>query len=76
LSNVFRPPHPPLSPDYGGEDKGEGVYRDANVCSIIYAKVNNPVVALNLMFVIIKPLPMGWRTLTQCHSPDHSKGDF
>jgi len=41
LSNVFRPPHPPLSPDYGGEDKGEGVYRDANVCSIIYAKVNN-----------------------------------
>jgi len=40
LSNVFRPPHPPLSPDYGGEDKGEGVYRDANVCSIIYAKVN------------------------------------
>ena len=36
LSNVFRPPHPPLSPDYGGEDKGEGVYRDANVCSIIY----------------------------------------
>jgi hypothetical protein len=25
LSNVFRPPHPPLSPDYGGEDKGEGV---------------------------------------------------
>ena len=41
LSNVFRPPHPPLSPDYGGEDKGEGVYRAANVCSIIYAKVNN-----------------------------------
>jgi len=21
----LRPPHPPLSPDYGGEDKGEGV---------------------------------------------------
>jgi len=25
LSNLLRPPHPPLSPDYGGEDKGEGV---------------------------------------------------
>jgi len=21
----LHPPHPPLSPDYGGEDKGEGV---------------------------------------------------
>lgn len=25
LSNFLRPPHPSLSPDYGGEDKGEGV---------------------------------------------------
>ena len=25
MSNLLRPPHPPLSPDYGGEDKGEGV---------------------------------------------------
>ena len=22
---MLRPPHPPLSPEYGGEDKGEGV---------------------------------------------------
>jgi hypothetical protein len=22
---LLRPPHPPLSPEYGGEDKGEGV---------------------------------------------------
>jgi len=25
LRNLLRPPHPPLSPAYGGEDKGEGV---------------------------------------------------
>ncbi len=25
LSILLHPPHPPLSPDYGGEDKGEGV---------------------------------------------------
>jgi hypothetical protein len=24
LSILLDPPHPPLSPDYGGEDKGEG----------------------------------------------------
>jgi hypothetical protein len=25
LSILLHPPHPPLSPDHGGEDKGEGV---------------------------------------------------
>jgi len=25
LINLLRPPHPPLSPESGGEDKGEGV---------------------------------------------------
>ena len=24
LSILLHPPHPPLSPDYGGEDQGEG----------------------------------------------------
>jgi len=31
LSILLHPPHPPLSPDYGGEDKGEG---GANVMTI------------------------------------------
>jgi hypothetical protein len=35
---LLNPPHPPLSPDYGGEDKGEGVFcklppYDVNACT-------------------------------------------
>ena len=35
-----------------------------------------PVVALNAAFVIIKPLPIQERTLTQCHLLDYTNGDF
>jgi len=35
-----------------------------------------PIVALNSAFIIMKPLLMDGRALTQCHSLDHSKGDF
>ena len=41
LSIFLHPPHPPLSPDYGGEDKGEGVSCDGNLRSVIDVKVNN-----------------------------------
>ena len=56
LSILLHPPHravakaamarrrPPLSPDYGGEDKGEGVLCDGNLRSIIYVKVNHTVI--------------------------------
>jgi hypothetical protein len=36
----------------------------------------NPIVALNSAFIIMKPLLMDGRALNQCHSLDHSKGDF
>ena len=45
----------------------------------LYATIGltiNPVDALNSVFVIIKPLPIEGHALTQCHSLDHSKGDF
>jgi hypothetical protein len=35
---LLSPPHPPLSPDYGGEDKGEGVCGIPILVSYIYAK--------------------------------------
>ena len=36
----------------------------------------NPIVALNSAFIIMKPLLMDGWALTQCHSLDHSNGDF
>jgi len=39
-------------------------------------KKYKPCVALNSEFVIMKPLSIERRTLTQCHWLDQSKGDF